>query len=101
MVLQFIDGVSLRGLLHRETIDTARAIRNVEAIAAALSAAHAAGVAHYDLKPENVRVQRVADGTEAVKLIDFGLAKLDCTGLPPSLTTVMIAGTVRYMAPES
>jgi serine/threonine protein kinase len=45
-------------------------------IGAALDAVHAAGVAHCDLKPENVMLQPLSDGSEQVKLIDFGIAKL-------------------------
>jgi eukaryotic-like serine/threonine-protein kinase len=60
-----------------------------------LSAAHAAGVAHHDVKPENIRLQRFADGSETVKLIDFGICKVDRAGLEQGVTSVMVAGTVR------
>jgi serine/threonine protein kinase len=66
----------------------------------ALHAAHAAGVAHRDLKPGNIMLQQRNDGADIVRLIDFGIAKIDRSGLEPDTTTVVIAGTVRYMAPE-
>jgi tRNA A-37 threonylcarbamoyl transferase component Bud32 len=100
LVIQYIDGTSLRELLQQGPIEPGRAVRIVKDVAAALRAAHAAGVAHNDLKPENVMLQRLGDGGEAVKLIDFGIAKIDRPELQPAITTVMIAGTVRYMAPE-
>ncbi|HEY7388078.1 MAG TPA: protein kinase [Bryobacteraceae bacterium] len=72
----------------------------VRQIGSALSATHALGIAHRDLKPENIMLQRLSDGAEAVKLIDFGIAKVEKARLDAAITTVMIAGTVRYMAPE-
>lgn len=45
-------------------------------------------------------LQRLGDGAETVKLIDFGIAKIEPSRLAPGITTVMVAGTVRYMAPE-
>jgi len=45
-------------------------------------------------------LQRLGGGAESVKLIDFGIAKTERSGLQPGTTTVMLAGIVRYMAPE-
>ena len=90
----------LRGATLRELLDEAGrlvlqdAIPILRGIAAAIDAAHAAGVAHRDLKPANVFVQ--TDGT--VKLIDFGLAKL--ADDPSQTATGAILGTPLYMAPE-
>ena len=76
-------------------------------ILAALAAAHARGVVHRDLKPANVFLVRGADGDgeSRVRVLDFGMAKLDLAwrseGLTPAITrsgTVM--GTPLYMAPE-
>src|SRR5262249_36065463 len=50
--------------------------------------------------PENSMLQRLSDGRESVKLIDFGIAKIERCGLESGATTVMLNGTVRYMAPE-
>ena len=100
LVIQYVDGVSLRELLQQGPVETRRAARIVRAVGAALSAAHAAGIAHLDLKPEKILVQCLTDGTETVKLIDFGIATIDRADLPSNVNTVMIAGSVRYMAPE-
>jgi hypothetical protein len=100
LVIQFVNGVSLREALQHGPLDHQRAARLLRELGSALSAAHAAGVAHQDLKPENIMLQRFDDGAEGLKLIDFGIAKIDRTGLETGLTSIIVAGTVRYMAPE-
>jgi tRNA A-37 threonylcarbamoyl transferase component Bud32 len=100
LVIEFINGVSLREVLRGGPLDRGRVLTILHALAASLSAAHAAGVAHQDLKPENIMLQPLGDGTEAVRLIDFGIAKIDRSELEPGITAVLVAGTVRYMAPE-
>jgi serine/threonine protein kinase len=100
LVIQYIDGHSLREALPEGPLDRARAVAILRQIGAALNATHALGIAHRDLKPENVMLQQLSDCTESVKLIDFGIAKIERAQLEEATTTVMIAGTVRYMAPE-
>jgi serine/threonine protein kinase len=100
LVIQHIPGRSLREVLAQEPIPPTRAAAILRQMGSALRAAHAAGIAHRDLKPENVMVQRRDGGGDTVRLIDFGLAKIDQSDLEPHTTTVMVAGTVRYMAPE-
>src|SRR5262249_40057233 len=73
-------------------------LRELESI---VSAAHAAGVTHRDLKPENIMLQRFDDGNEAVRLIDFGLSSVERAAVDhDALTSVTVAGTIRYVAPE-
>lgn len=98
IVMEFIEGGSLRDLLcrHPNGLPVDEALRIIRQIAAGLEAAHASGVIHRDMKPENVLMGR--DGM--ARVTDFGLAvplhessaRLTLTG-----TTV---GTVEYMAPE-
>ncbi len=98
IVMEFIEGGSLRELLrqHPQGLPLHEALRIIRQIAAGLEAAHASGVIHRDMKPENVLIGR--DGM--ARVTDFGLAlplhessaRLTLTG-----TTV---GTVEYMAPE-
>ena len=107
LATEFVDGVTLRDHMHQrpklvEILDIA------SQIASALVAAHAAGIVHRDIKPDNIMVRR--DGI--VKVLDFGLAKLterqDSSITGEEATTVAlvntepgaILGTVAYMSPE-
>jgi tRNA A-37 threonylcarbamoyl transferase component Bud32 len=100
LVIQDIPGMSLREALSRGPMPGPRAALLLRQIGAALRAAHRAGIAHADLKPDNVMLQRREGGAETVRLIDFGIAKVDASTDEPGTTVVMIEGTVRYMAPE-
>ncbi len=100
LVIQYVPGVSLSELLSQGPIPPARAAEILRQMGSALGAAHTAGVAHRDLKPGNIMLQPRNDGADIVRLIDFGIAKIDRSDLEPETTAVLIAGTVRYMAPE-
>ncbi|NUQ79885.1 MAG: protein kinase [Polyangiaceae bacterium] len=97
-VMEYLSGASLAALLRREkTLSPARAGPLFLQAASALAAAHAAGVIHRDLKPANIFVSKSGD-REFVKILDFGVAKIEGTG---RLTKVgMVTGTPDYMCPE-
>lgn len=95
LTMEFIDGESLANLIEREGALSAR--RTVELalpICAGLDAAHAAGVIHRDLKPDNVLVAR--DGR--VVITDFGIARSE--GSRIAMTQGAPIGTPAYMSPE-
>lgn len=99
LVMQYIPGESLRSVLRSQRLSLERVGNLIRQIASALTAAHAQGVIHKDLKPENIILQTVGD-EEYVKLIDFGIAKvLDSAG-EAGIKTTTIVGTLPYMAPE-
>ncbi|HEX3145641.1 MAG TPA: serine/threonine-protein kinase [Pyrinomonadaceae bacterium] len=100
LVMQFIDGVTLRSQIKTEGIPLDRAAEIIRQTGRALAVAHDKGVFHRDLKPENIMLQSFAGGEEQVKIIDFGIAKLKNSTVAPSTMTGATAGTVAYMAPE-
>ena len=100
LVMQFINGVTLRSQIKPEGIPLERAGEIIKQTSRALAAAHDQGILHRDLKPENIMLQSFHAGEEQVKIIDFGIAKIKDSIVAPSTVTGSTAGTVAYMAPE-
>ena len=109
LVMELLEGEPLEARLEGgRTLTAAELAPIARGILSALSAAHARGVVHRDLKPANVFLERGArehgEG-ETVRVLDFGMAKLDggwqTAGLTPSITrSGTLMGTPLYMAPE-
>ncbi len=100
LVMQYVDGVTLRSALRPEGIGLRRAACVIKQSGSALSAAHKKGIFHRDLKPENIMLQVLGDSEEQVKIIDFGIAKVKNSQVAPSTVLSMLSGTVLYMSPE-
>ncbi len=102
MVLELVEGLSLKRLLRREkTLSTSRTVDIISQILDGLTHAHAHGLVHRDLKPGNILI--VEGARDQVKIIDFGIAKVletDEEEDGPRTGTGLVLGTVRYMAPE-
>jgi hypothetical protein len=97
LVMEWVDGETLKARLEREGLDGDAAIGMVAAVADALAAAHARGVVHRDVKPSNILF--VEGDPARVKLIDFGVARAASETV--KLTEVGASvGTPGYMAPE-
>ncbi|HEV2447719.1 MAG TPA: protein kinase [Candidatus Sulfopaludibacter sp.] len=97
LVMQYIEGETLRSAIQPGGMDLARAAAIVRQISQALAAAHDKGVWHRDLKPENVMLQH-SGGDDYAKLIDFGIAGIQDSHFSGEKTKV--AGSLTYMAPE-
>ncbi|MCC6903147.1 MAG: serine/threonine protein kinase [Polyangiaceae bacterium] len=102
LVLEYIEGKSLRQMLDEGgPFSTDRALHVALQIADALSAAHAAGIVHRDLKPDNVMLIDRDGDPLFVKVLDFGIAKIELGGAQSPLTQMgSVFGTPEYMAPE-
>lgn len=96
LVMEYVAGRTLRSLLReRGRLTPAQALEIYEPVSAALAAAHAAGLVHRDVKPENVLL--ADDGR--VQVADFGLARAVAAS-SLTATTGLLMGTVAYLAPE-
>ncbi|MGH9819157.1 MAG: serine/threonine protein kinase, partial [Pyrinomonadaceae bacterium] len=104
---EFVDGETLRQQLDTGIIDVRDAVDIAIQVAGALGAAHRAGIIHRDIKPENI--MRRSDGY--IKVLDFGLAKLNPRKMPvdapeSAITSLvntqigLLMGTPQYMSPE-
>jgi len=102
-VMELLSGTDLRSLLtERGRFEPREVLKILEPVCSALSAAHAQGIVHRDLKASNIHVETTADGERKVKLLDFGIAKLLRPEDEEAGLTVAGArlGTSYTMAPE-
>lgn len=103
-VMELVDGNTLgRHLRSDGPFSPQRVIRVGKQVARALAAAHAAGVVHRDLKPENIMLIQRPGQPDFVKVLDFGVAKVQASGTTAfgGQTAVgMVVGTPQYMPPE-
>ncbi len=104
-VMEYVDGTTLaKTIRHAAPLPPERAVRIASQIARALGAAHAKGIVHRDLKPENVFLTDRNGRPDFVKIVDFGIAKVqpvEGAAEGPRLTRAgAVFGTPEYMAPE-
>lgn len=99
LVMQYVEGVTLRAVMHQEGMPLAQAAGILKQLGHALAAAHDKGIWHRDLKPENVMLQPQPGADDRVRLIDFGIATV-ADVQSKYQTSTRVAGSVLYMAPE-
>jgi len=97
LLMEYVEGVTLRQLLQRGKLAPEQALDIVPQICEALQFAHQQGVIHRDIKPENILLNKEG----RVKIGDFGIAKIGGPAAPAGLTQEQqVIGTPHYMAPE-
>ena len=100
LVMEFIEGVSLRDVMTPEGMDFEEVAHITQGLGNALHAAHEKGVLHRDIKPENILLQNHDSEGPTVKLIDFGIAKIKDSQIGTATEAGIIAGSIQYIAPE-
>ena len=107
LVMEYVDGRTLRSALDEGPLEPVRAVHILRGIVSGLGVAHAIGVVHRDLKPENVMLVARDGDPDFVKVLDFGVARIDAGGgvapAGPSQPLTMVGaviGTPDYMSPE-
>ncbi len=94
LIMEFVSGQPLDAVLKNQPVDLYQALELAIKIGRGIAAAHAKGILHRDIKPQNVMVGEKGE----VKVMDFGLAKFADAGT--RTRTGFVVGTPRYMSPE-
>lgn len=102
IVMEYLDGCDLAELVRGEgRLQVERAVDYVLQATEAIAEAHALGIVHRDLKPANLFLVRRRDGSECIKVLDFGISKMAGEGAELAMTgTAATLGTPLYMSPE-
>jgi len=105
IVMEYVRGDALRTVLQKNVLlPVPRALDIARQVALALGAAHALGIVHRDIKPDNVLLVAQPDGADLVKVLDFGIAKVydgeaETKNYTPTKTGIVL-GTPQYLSPE-
>ncbi len=102
LAMEFVEGEPLTDVLARDRVlPVARAASIFLQVADALQAAHDLSIVHRDLKPDNIMLTRARDGSDVVKVVDFGIAKAVGRDDSQKVTkTGLVMGTPEFMSPE-
>jgi tRNA A-37 threonylcarbamoyl transferase component Bud32 len=105
LVLEYVEGTTLRTVLNRGALKVRRALTIARGIVSAVNAAHAIGIVHRDLKPENIMLVDRDGDPDFVKVLDFGIARIEEPRSSPVTSNVLtregvLMGTPLYMSPE-
>ncbi|MHB1863302.1 MAG: protein kinase domain-containing protein [Gemmatimonadaceae bacterium] len=101
LAMEFVEGPPLTSLIEQQgALPPLRAADIARQTADALTVAHDMGIVHRDLKPDNIMVARNRDGSDLVKVVDFGIAKAADNEKQKVTKTGLVVGTPEYMSPE-
>jgi eukaryotic-like serine/threonine-protein kinase len=96
LVMELIEGQTLAAVLYQSPLAIDNILRVIREAASALDYAHRKGIVHRDIKPANIML----DENAAVKIADFGIAKITTSTTRTQSASGLIVGTAGYMAPE-
>ncbi|MFV0494082.1 Stk1 family PASTA domain-containing Ser/Thr kinase [Mycobacterium sp.] len=97
IVMEYVDGVTLRDIVHTDgPMPPKRAIEVIADACQALNFSHQNGIIHRDVKPANIMIS----STSAVKVMDFGIARAIADGGNSVTQTSAVIGTAQYLSPE-
>jgi serine/threonine protein kinase len=101
LAMEFIEGESLTSLIEKNgALPAQRAANIAQQTAEGLVVAHDMGIVHRDLKPDNIMIAKNRDGSDCVKVVDFGIAKATENTNQKVTKTGLVVGTPEYMSPE-
>lgn len=103
LAMEYVEGRTLRDAMTSQGMDEVRAIKIMKQLCSGLSEAHDLGIIHRDLKPDNVLLTKFRGEDNFVKILDFGIAKLnEPDGKPEQKLTQagIVYGTPEYLSPE-
>src|SRR5690554_3145626 len=104
LAMEYVEGESLRDRMGSQPMEEIQAIKLMKQLCSGLSEAHDLGIIHRDLKPDNVLLTNFRGESNFVKILDFGIAKLnEADGKPEQqkLTQAgIVYGTPEYLSPE-
>ncbi len=101
LAMEFVEGPPLTKLIEQQgALPPLRAAEIARQAADALAVAHDMGIVHRDLKPDNIMIAKNRDGSDLVKVVDFGIAKAADNEAQKVTKTGLVVGTPEYMSPE-
>ena len=100
LVMDFVDGVTLRSMVDKGPLPPNHALQVARQMLSGLAHAHSQEVFHRDVKPANVMISEEIGHGQRVRILDFGLARLQGNVGRDATQTNMVVGTPNYMAPE-
>ncbi len=97
IVMEYVDGVTLRDIVHNDgPMPARRAIETIADVCQALNFSHQHGIIHRDVKPANIMISKAG----AVKVMDFGIARAIAESGNSVTQTAAVIGTAQYLSPE-